>query len=249
MQFHSTKTKPWLVVGLILLATLAHSVLAETPATAPSVPTQKTPVDPQLAEAWKYYRREKDRDRETAVRLFTDYLAKNPDTPLAAEIYFRIGTLYTSKKLEQDSYEPAIARKYYQSASEKYGSKFSIGSFAVKASLTFTPEKPFEDKIAFYQWLHHLQTHATTQDFWPIQDIPLVAEGYPILVPQEMLEKRVTGYQDVISKFISATESGILTEYGDLDGLQAIMNAVPNTHLGETAKQRLNAAKKEMKSP
>jgi hypothetical protein len=56
-------------------------------------------VDPLLRKAWLGYSDYDNRDREQVKQMFEEYLKRNPDSPFAPEIYYRIGSMYSNKAM------------------------------------------------------------------------------------------------------------------------------------------------------
>jgi hypothetical protein len=65
------------------------------PATA-NLPRPSYEIDPSLREAWRQYLDTKGRNRESVRSLFEAYLAKEPNSPFRAEVYYLMGALYSN---------------------------------------------------------------------------------------------------------------------------------------------------------
>jgi hypothetical protein len=204
-------------------------------------------VDSALREAWRQYVDAKGRNREAVRSLFEAYLAKEPNSPFQAEVYYLMGSLYSNNVIAElgEKMDLPLAKKYYGKAHELYGSKLTPQAEGAYWLLVSAPGT-FADRKAFYEWLTKLAKAGTPEDMYPIRTIDqCILHQAP---PEDDLAGRIARLKWLQNRYIqdriTSTEQEMLryASWGD-DRYQKLLDLAttyPGTELAKQARHVLD---------
>lgn len=200
-------------------------------------------LDPQLDKAWRYFADRENRRRETAIKLFEQYLADHPDTLFKAEIYGRIGQLYSSHRRSENNedYRPDLMAKYYELAHGAYGSQYSDANMTVWGSVINQPSPILADRLEYYDWLRGFDT-ANADQIDPIVAMGIAAKGFRDSVEWSKQERQMQAehLKKQLPLLMQVTEENIVSGSG-LDDLRRIMELYPGTNFAAMAQAKQKA--------
>jgi tetratricopeptide (TPR) repeat protein len=197
--------------------------------------------DPLLKKAFEAYS-DPNVPSNNAIQLFEKYIEKNPDSPFLAEIYFRIGALYSihiRKNLgEQKNMD--LQKKYYEKAHKLYGDKFSYLNDTAWASLVNMTSSSLEERKKYYDWLLKFKKEIKPDDIYPIREIEQTFNGRQPKLSSREITTISKGLKANLAHFIDSTEKNILWRTGgNYKDLADLASSYPDTNLGKNAKIRL----------
>ncbi len=205
--------------------------------------TQPYQIDPLLKKAWLKYKDWDNRDREHVVELFYEYIEKNPNSVFLAEVYYRLGSMYSNNRNHKrgETGDEALMKKYFGKALELYGDLFTAQSDAARS---FLVDNSLEARKVYYEYLLDFYSNGGPKDIYPIRSIALCTEGYH---PELDFEQRADFYRRTKPTFparIANYEDHILERVSDID-LVNLAESYPVTELGRQAQHRLDGIGKE----
>lgn len=205
-------------------------------------PAQTRPaVDATLQRAYEAYLDE-NVPTDQAIGLFEQYLKEHPDTEFAAEIYFRIGCLYSMHVKEKLGERPAPERmvEYFQKAHHLWGRQYNSMNITAWASLiNYTSD--IKKKMEYYDWLQGLRK-ASPADVFAVRDISATFNGRSVALDASEKQAMIAHYVTLnLPNDLAAAEDNILYKVGYReDALVALANAYPGSPLGLEASRRLD---------
>lgn len=200
-------------------------------------------LDPLLKQAYEAYAKE-DVPRKKIIALFEKYIDKDPGNPFLAEIYFRIGALYSIHRREQLGEEKdwKLQKKYYEKAHKLYGEKFCYLNNTAWASLANHSYSTLEFRKEYYDWLLRLKNSMDPNDIYPIREIGQTLNGRPPDLSQEEIQLIASSRQQNLIAFIDTGEKNIMWRTaGNRADLSDLATSYPDTGLGQKADERLKA--------
>jgi hypothetical protein len=223
---------------------------------ASSLPRPSYEIDPSLREAWRQYLDTKGRDREAVRSLFEAYLAREPNSPFKAEVYYLMGSLYSNNIIPElgEKMDLPLARKFYGKAHELYGSKWTPQAEGAYWLLISSPGT-LVDRKAYYEWLTKLAKAGTPEDMYPIRTIDqCIAHNAP---PEDDLAGRTARLKWMQNKYIQdrikSTEKEMLryASWGDdrHEKLLDLATSYPGTELAKQARKAMEDASADVGKP
>jgi len=206
-----------------------------TPAPAP-----RYEVAPMLKRAWASYTDWNGRDRDETVRLFRQYIEEDPESSFLPEVYFRLGTLYSTNRNQElgETRDRQLAADYFRKAHEAYGRKFSYEHNAAWGSLV-NYSRDVEKMREYYDWLLSLEVEGTVEDIHRVQGIGHAVNGHFPEMPPDVLAKELAALKEEnLPKIINTTERNIFA-VATIEELRGLAAAYPTTELGHQAALRV----------
>lgn len=211
-------------------------------------------IDPLLKEANEMYHDFENRNREEVIKLFERYLESTPESEFTGEIYAKMGSMYSynANVRKGENTDPKKMREYFQKAHLAYGGKYSPTGAVVYNYLTFMPGT-LESRLAYYEWLLHIQAQGTLDDIYEIRSIGECAGGRAPEYSVKELEQRLSNAKNSLPGLIGSIEKQIFMDtfqkgnasdvYVDLT---IIAKRYPNTELGRQAKHQIDTSHDKM---
>lgn len=197
--------------------------------------------DPLLKKAFEAYS-DPNVPSNNAIQLFEKYIEQNQDSPFLAEIYFRIGALYSihiRKNLGEQKNEE-LQKKYYEKAHKLYGDQFSYLNNTAWASLINMTSSSLEERKKYYDWLLKYKKEIKPEDIYPIREIEQTFNGRQPKLSSRDISTMSKGLKGNLASFIVTAEKNILWRTGgNYKDLADLASSYPDTNLGKNAGLRL----------
>lgn len=195
-----------------------------------------------LIKAWNYHSR-KDRERDKAIAYWESYLNKHPNSPFAGEVYYRIGTLYSThrNKARGESYSMKTAEQWYQKALPHFEGKYSSASNIIWQTLCNYPtnNRNLEYKKKYYDWLLNLRANGEAEHVFPYKRIAnFLRSRQPELTDEERAWFMTHEKQQIRDIVLPVARANIL-QRASISDLNDLAQTYPNDELGRLAKARL----------
>jgi len=187
-------------------------------------------------ESWRDW---ENRRREETIALFEEYLQTVPDSPYRAEIYVRIGLLYSQKTNRSlgENRDHAKAIYWHLRALELYGEKFAHYAALARNEIAYL-SRDFERMRDYYNWLHFIVDEADAADVWPYRGMGMAWwETKPLLDPDELSQRLAYGQKRIPQEIDGIIE--MLTNYGSTADLTDLVASYPGTSLAECAAEEM----------
>ncbi len=228
--------------GYFLSISAAAALFASLCAQAFGQQPAKDQVHPLLREAWLQYQDYENRDREQVVSLFEKYIEEDPCSVFLAEIYYRLGSLYSNNANHKrgETLDREKANVHFKKAHELYGKKYSVEADAAWSFLAFAPGEPTSSRKAYYEWHRNLFDKGTSEDIYPIRGIALYVlyNCTPELDPNEKKGQYRSYKKNFPIQNISIERA--LFQYASYIDLLDFVRSYPGTELAKHCREQLN---------
>ena len=208
-------------------------------------------ADPLLVEAFEIYN-DVDRPRDDAIDLFEKYIEQNPQSPFVAEVYFRIGALYSIPRRSDEPLRVDQQIKYYEEAHKRWGEAFSYLNQTAWATLA-NRSNTLGDRKAYYDWLISFEDEANPDRVYVTREIEQVFNGRQPEITEDEKARVITAWTKTnLAGIVYTSEQNILYwARNNYDYLVDLASTYPNRRLGKEAKKRLNELdlEKDVNSP
>ena len=204
-------------------------------------PPARYEMDPMLRKAYEYWADWKNRHRDVSIRLFQDYIDKNPESPFLTDIYFNIGALYSihinrrfNEKKDMD-----LAMEYYRKAHKGYGRKWAPRNSSAWAGLAYD-SRDMTKVREYYDWLRYLEKDGTIDDIYPFNGIGQCTEWRP---PERSKEEKLVclgNMKETIAGAINIAERNMFAMASPVD-LAVFVSDYPVTQLAKQSKYALKS--------
>jgi hypothetical protein len=205
------------------------------------IPAADLQFDPEL-RAIVDERNDELEPRQPVVDRILAYIANNPTTPFAADLYYNVAQLYSgwSKRLLGEEGDHANSLAYFRKAHAIYGDKFCPHNELAWASLA-NGSGSMTEQLAHYDWLRGLAEHGGPDDVYPTRDFEQTFNGRPAQLTPEEKSRIIDLYRTVyVSVFLSVAERNIMGRAGnDEQQLKKLATAYPDETLGREAASKL----------
>ncbi|MEQ8818612.1 MAG: hypothetical protein RLY93_00050 [Sumerlaeia bacterium] len=191
-----------------------------------------------LRDVYEHYKDWEGRDRDQVERDFLDWLEANPKSPLKAEIYYRLGSMYsTNLNHHREEGDSELAEHYYRMAWKEFDGKYNSMSFAVLSWLAVGAKDRTDFRLEYLgKETQYCEGGMSAEDVFGIRAIQGVIDGRP--VPLEDWERERIGsfHVENLKKEYERLVIFII-EDSTLEELRQIAAMFPQTKAGLRARQ------------